>query len=124
MIALNPECRYFLYRSPININKSFYSLASIAREQMKVDPLSLAVFIFLNNNRNQLKLLFWQGDGFAIFHKRLEEGTFELPPFLHDQTHVVINYSQLILILQGISLEKVHYRKRYNQKNASTLTSR
>ncbi|WP_410683767.1 IS66 family insertion sequence element accessory protein TnpB, partial [Chitinophaga filiformis] len=53
MIALNPECRYFLYRSPININKSFYSLASIAREQMKVDPLSLAVFIFLNNNRNQ-----------------------------------------------------------------------
>jgi len=54
----------------------------------------------------------WQGDGVAIFHKRLEEGTFELPPFLHDQTHVVIN----VLILQGISLEKVQYRKRYNQK--------
>jgi transposase len=78
--------------------------------------VSIDVFIFLNSNRNQLKLLVWQGDGFAIFHKRLEEGTFELPSFLHDQTHVIINYSQLVLILQGISLEKVHYRKRYNQK--------
>lgn len=106
MIALTPACRYFLYRSPININKSFYSLASIAREQMKVDPLSIDVFIFLNSNRNQLKLLVWQGDGFAIFHKRLEEGTFELPPFLHDQIHVVICYSQMVLILQGISLER------------------
>jgi transposase len=116
MIALNPECRYFLYRSPVNINKSFYSLAAIAREQMKVEPLSVDVFIFLNSNRNQLKLLVWQGDGFAIFHKRLEQGTFELPAFFHDQTHVVINYSQLVLILQGISLAKVHYRKRYKQK--------
>jgi transposase len=100
MIALHPECRHFLYRAPININKSFYSLDAIAREQMKVEPLSKDVFIFLNNNRNQPKLLIWQGDGFAIFHKRLEKGTFELPAFLHDQRHVVISYSQLLLILQ------------------------
>ncbi|SHM24048.1 IS66 family insertion sequence element accessory protein TnpB [Chitinophaga sp. CF418] len=116
MITLHPECRYFLYRVPVNINKSFYSLASIAREQMRAEPLSKDVFIFLNNRRNQLKLLVWQGDGFAIFHKRLEKGTFELPAFLHDQKHLVIPYSELLLILQGISLQKVQYRKRYNQQ--------
>lgn len=117
MIVLNPDCRYFLYRVPVNINKSFYSLAAIVREQMHTSPVSRDVFIFLNNKRNQIKLLVWQGDGFAIFHKRLEEGTFELPVFLHDQQHVVINYSQLILILQGISLSRVHYRKRFRREN-------
>lgn len=117
MITLNPDCRYFLYRAPVNINKSFYSLAAIVREQMNTQPLSRDVFIFLNNKRTQIKVLVWQGDGFAIFHKRLEEGTFELPTFLHDQKHVVITYSQLVLILQGISLSKVHYRKRYCREN-------
>lgn len=116
MIALNPDCRYFLYRLPININKSFYSLAAIAREQMNAEPLSRDIFIFLNNKCTQVKLLVWQGDGFAIFHKRLEQGTFELPAFFHDQKHIVITYSQLLLILQGISLSKVHYRKRYHRE--------
>lgn len=117
MIVLNPDCRYFLYRIPININKSFYSLAAIVREQMHTAPISTDVFSFFNNKRNQIKLLVWQGDGVAIFHKRLEEGTFELPVFLHDQQHVVINYSQLILILQGISLSRVQYRKRFRREN-------
>ena len=119
MITLNPDCRYFLYRVPVNINKSFYSLAAIVKEQMQVDPLSRDVFIFLNNRCTQIKILVWQGDGFAIFHKRLEAGTFELPVFLHDQRHIVITYTQMVLILQGISLSKVHYRKRYRKENVS-----
>jgi len=119
MITLNPDCRYFLYRAPVNINKSFYSLAAIVTDQMNTQPLSRDVFIFLNNKCSQIKLLVWQGDGFAIFHKRLEEGTFELPAFLHDQKHVIITYSQLVLILQGISLNKVHYRKRYRREIVS-----
>lgn len=113
MISLNPNCRYFLYREPVNINKSFYSLAAIVKEQMNADPLSKDIFIFLNNRCNQVKLLVWEGDGFAIFHKRLEEGTFELPAFLHGQRHAVISHNQLTLILQGISLKKAYYRKRY-----------
>lgn len=119
MIALNPDCRHFLYREPVNINKSFYSLAAIVKEQMNAEPLSKDVFIFLNNRCTQLKLLVWQGDGFAIYHKRLDEGTFELPVFLYNQRHAVITYSQLVLILQGISLRKVHYRKRYCQQIAA-----
>ena len=93
---------------PININKSFYNLSAIVREQMHTKPLSRDVFIFLNNRHNQIKLLIGWGDGFAIFQTRLEEGTFELPIFLHDQQHAVIDYSQLLLILQGISLNQVH----------------
>jgi transposase len=93
-------------------------MAAIAREQMNAEPLSRDVFIFLNNKCTQVKLLVWQGDGFAIFHKRLEQGTFELPMFFHDQKHIVITYSQLVLILQGISLGKVHYRKRYHRETS------
>ncbi|WP_110055810.1 IS66 family insertion sequence element accessory protein TnpB [Chitinophaga sp. S165] len=67
MIALNPDCRYFLYRAPVNINKSFYTLAAIVREQMNTEPLSRDVFIFLNNRRTQIKVLVWQGDGVRHF---------------------------------------------------------
>ncbi|WP_394337221.1 IS66 family insertion sequence element accessory protein TnpB [Chitinophaga ginsengisoli] len=84
--ALNPDCRYFLYRVPFNINKSFYSLAAIVKEQMQMDPLSKDVSIFLNNRCIQIKVLVWQGDKFAIFRKTGGR-YFRTARFLHDQRH-------------------------------------
>lgn len=119
MLAFIPTRRYFIYREAININKSFYSLAGIVADQMQANPLTTDVYIFLNRKRNQIKLLLWEGDGYSIYHRRLEKGTFELPAFGQSDTHAAISYNQLLLILQGISLGKVQYRKRYQQKMLS-----
>ena len=71
------------------------------------------VFIFLNRRQTHIKLLQWEGDGFGMYYKRLEEGTFELPSGFMEGTHSEISSKQLMLILQGISLKKAFYRKRY-----------
>ena len=80
---------------------------------MQLNVLSGSVFIFLNKKHNQVKLLLWEGDGFALYHKRLEEGTYELP-VEEDKNE---SNQQLQLILQGISLKSVRRRKRYQHKS-------
>ena len=99
------------------MRKSFYSLASVVKEQMQGNPLSGDIFIFLSRRRNQVKLLRWERDGFAIYTKRLEEGTYELPSS-QDGNSFLISHHELLLILQGISLKQVQYRKRYQHKKS------
>jgi transposase len=112
MLSLQDTGNYFLYRHPADMRKSFYSLASLVREQMGGDPLSGDIFIFLSRRRNQVKLLRWEIDGFAIYTKRLEEGTYEMP-INQDGNGFFISHRELLLVLQGISLKQVRYRKRY-----------
>jgi hypothetical protein len=71
------------------------------------------VFIFVNKRQTHIKLLQWEGDGYSLYYKRLESGTFEMPACTGEGTHSTIGSKQLVLILQGISLKKAHYRKRY-----------
>src|SRR5687768_8928091 len=111
MLALSDTCRYFLYRPPADMRKSFYSLAAIVTEQMQGNALSGDIFIFLSRRRNHIKLLRWERDGFALYSKRLEQGTYELPST--EGASCLITHQQLLLILQGISLQQVRYRKRY-----------
>jgi transposase len=112
MLSLSDASRYFLYRHPADMRKSFYSLAGIVSEQMSGNPMSGDIFIFLSRRRNQVKLLRWEKDGFAIYTKRLEQGTYDFPKDL-DADSYLISHQQLLLILQGISLKQVRYRKRY-----------
>lgn len=111
MLALSDSPRYFLYRHAADMRKSFYTLASMVQQQMQSDPLSGDIFIFFSRHRNQVKLLRWEKDGFAIYTKRLEEGTYELP-VQQNESGFSIGHRQLLLILEGISLKQVKYRKR------------
>ena len=95
------------------MRKSFDGLSGIVKNEIRRDPLSSAIFIFWNRRRNQLKLLHWEGDGFALYHKRLEKGTFELPVADEGQDVLSIESDQLLLLLKGISLRHIQRRKRY-----------
>ena len=95
------------------MRKGFDSLSGVVASQMSGNVLSGSIFIFFNKKRNQVKLLLWEGDGFALYYKRLEKGTFELPDFDDENMSVLISNQQLQLILQGISLKSIRKRKRY-----------
>lgn len=95
------------------MRKGFDSLSGIVMQQMQLNVLSGDVFIFLNKKRNQVKLLLFEGDGFAMYYKRLEKGTYEIPAGGNETGSLVISSEQLQLILQGISLRHVRKRKRY-----------
>jgi transposase len=114
MLALSDARRYFLYRHPADMRKSFYTLASLVSEEMQGTPLSGDIFIFLSRSRNQIKLLRWEQDGYAIYSKRLEKGTYELPELKQDGDPYLISHRELLLILEGISLKQIKYHKRYS----------
>ena len=102
------------------MRKGFDSLSGIVRAQMNQDAISGSVFIFLNKKHNQVKLLLWEGDGFALYHKRLEQGTYELPSCNDESPGLSITNEQLQFILQGISLKHVRRRKRYQHTTQSS----
>jgi transposase len=78
MIELS-EIRVFLCTIPTKMNYSFDSLMGLAQQIFDQDPLSGHLFLFVNPQRDRLKVLFWDVDGLAIFYKRLEVGSFQLP---------------------------------------------
>jgi transposase len=107
MISFGPAQRYYLYREPTDMRKSFDGLSGLVTSGLGRDPLSGEVFIFLNRRRTHIKLLVWDRSGFVLYYKRLEEGTFELP------ASGSVTWQQLVLILEGVSLASARYRKRY-----------
>ena len=118
MLLLSAHQRYFLYPGDTNMRRGFDSLSGMVTSMMKHNVLSGDIFIFVNRRRNHIKLLHWEGDGFALYHKRLEKGTYELPFTDASTSSVTLNYSELLLILQGITLASVTRRKRYQHTAA------
>ena len=112
MLALHDNRRYFLYCAATDMRKSFDGLSGLVHQQMKQRVVGGDVFIFLNKRRNQVKLLSWEKDGLAVFHKRLEKGTFELPSS-DGESVVHLTSLQLRLILDGIQLKSIRHRNRY-----------
>lgn len=111
--GLSGQIRYYLYGPSADLRKGFDGLSGIVRNELLRDPLSGDAFIFINRRRNLLKLLVWDQTGFVIYYKRLESGTFELPARKNGNKSIVIHREELVMILEGISLEKVKRRKRY-----------
>ena len=103
------------------MRKGFDGLSGLVRNALLKDPLSGDVFIFFNKRRSQVKLLLWEGDGFSIYHKRLESGTYELPSLSDSSTSAELRSDELMLILQGISLSSVHRGKRFDQKKIFSI---
>ncbi len=103
--------RYYLYDQPTDMRKSFYTLGALVTSHMQVGLLSGAGFVFINRRRTHLKMLMWEGDGFSIYYKKLERGTFEHPVGGDD---FQISYEKLLLILQGIETKKIRKRKRFS----------
>jgi transposase len=106
--------RFFLYRGATDMRRSFSGLSGLVTNELQ-KPLTMGdVFIFINKPRNSIKLLVWDRNGFVIYYKRLEEGTFELPASGVDTKSISIKWEELVMMLEGIALKSVKRRKRYS----------
>jgi transposase len=115
MLALSDSRRYFFYNGIADMRRGFDSLSGLVRKEFGKDPLSGDIFVFFNRRRNQIKLLLWEGDGFSMYYKRLERGTYEVPLSDKNSSSIEIRSQELMLILQGIVLSSVKKRKRYKK---------
>lgn len=116
MLQINTGTRYWLYHHFADARLSFDGLCGIVTNQLQMEMQLQDVFIFLNKRQTHIKLLQFEGDGFAIYYKRLEQGSFELPANSNEGLHSGLTAKQLMLILQGVSLKKAVFRKRYTPK--------
>jgi transposase len=115
MLSLPAAVRIFLCTQAVDMRQGFDRLAGLAESVFAQDPLSGHLFLFLNRRRDRLKILFWDRDGLAMFYKRLEGGTFQLPAH-GDQTHgVELEPTELAMLLGGIDLATAQRRKRYRR---------
>ncbi|WP_406698650.1 IS66 family insertion sequence element accessory protein TnpB [Singulisphaera sp. Ch08] len=115
MVSLSPTVRFWLAAQPVDLRKSFDSLAALVREGLQGDPLSGDVFVFRNKAADRIKLLIWEEDGYAIWYKRLEVGTFRFPPSPEAQPRVEVRAADLVMLLEGIDLSSVKRGKRYHR---------
>jgi hypothetical protein len=113
LLALNDQLKYHLYRKETDMRKSFDSLCGIVHNELGKRIKDGDAFIFINKPHTHLKLLIWEKNGFTVFYRRLEKGTFEVPAFDLDAKSMQITSDQLSFMLKGISLKEIKYRKGY-----------
>lgn len=115
MLSLALPGRVFLCVTPTDMRKSFDGLSAVVRDHLLQDPLAGDLFVFCNRRGDRLKLLYWDEDGLAVWAKRLEEGTFQLPVADAHQVAIEVRATELALILGGIDLRSARRRKRYRR---------
>jgi transposase len=103
---LNPSTidRVYLACGNTDLRKSIDGLTVLVKEGFELDPFSTSLFVFCNRNRDKLKILQWDHNGFWLYYRRLERGTFRWPS--SNANPIVVGYRELRWLLDGLSLEQ------------------
>lgn len=95
--------RIFVGVEPVDMRGSFRSMAGAAR-RLGLEPSDGHLYLFMNRQRRLCRLLWFDGSGWCLFSKRLERGSFELPPVAEGVSQVRIDPAALTSLLDGIDL--------------------
>jgi len=112
MLHFDESVRIWLCTEPTDMRKSFNGLSALVKHKMKADPMSGQLFVFINRRKTQMKILYFDDSGYAIWCKRLEQGQ-----FVSHQTGAIkkaISFAQLQCLLEGIELKNTRRYKRYS----------
>ena len=115
--------RIYLYAKDVDMRRSFDGLMAIVQTEFDKDIRRGDFFLFINKRRDRLKILWWDGDGLAIFMKRLERGAYQRPLAENNTNHVPMDRTELALLLSGIELTSVKRRKRYATRSLSNSST-
>jgi len=117
LAQLDSACstRIWLCTGPTDMRRGFDRLAEQAKEVTRQNPQSGHLFAFRSRGGDRLKLLYWDKDGYVLWYKRLESGTFKMPKVNTSQTSLELRASELAMILDGIDLGSVKRVKRYHR---------
>ena len=116
MIHLPASVRVYLCLTACDMRKSFDGLHALVREHLELDALGGHLFVFTSRRKDRVKILYWDRDGFAVWSKRLEEGTYAVPfGDSNDERRREITAQELGALLSGIDLKQATRRKRYKQ---------
>jgi transposase len=115
MLSVPANVRVYLCTRATDMRKSFDGLHTLVLQVFKLDPFDGHLFLFVNRRGDRLKMLWWDHDGLALFYKRLEAGTYQLPVASRDAQGVEIDATHLAMLLSGIDVQSAKRRKRYSR---------
>jgi len=116
MIHLPASVRVYLCLTACDMRKSFDGLHALVREHLELDAFAGHLFVFTSRRCDRVKILYWDRDGFAVWSKRLEDGTYAVPFGDGAQEHRrEITVQELGALLSGIDLSQAKRRKRYQR---------
>ena len=114
LLSLPSNIRIFVARAAVDMRKSFDGLSLMVQHQFGREPFSGDLFAFFNRQRDRVKLLLWDGNGFWVFAKRLESGAFaRWPDDNGDSVCVAIDRARLGMLLEGVDMKSVKLRSRF-----------
>lgn len=113
MFTLGSTLHFQLYSNPTDMRKSFDGLCGLIQNTLAQSPTNGDVYVFVNKTRNKIKLLHWSGSSFVLYYKRLEKGTFELPRYDIESGSYALKYSQIVMLVDGISIINTPAKKSY-----------
>jgi len=115
MLSWPPTVRLFLCSGATDMRKGFDSLASLVESTLTLDPLSGHLFVFRSRRGDRIKILYWDRDGYAMWYKRLEKGSFRFPaaPATPEAKGVEVKAADLMMLLDGVDLGSVRRQRRY-----------
>lgn len=110
MIQWQEDIKVYLHREPVDFRKAINGLSVLVQEQMALSPFDRALFVFCNKRRTQLKVLYWDETGFALWQKRLERDKFKWPRKRSDDT-IVLDHEQWCWLLRGFDIAQLKPHK-------------
>jgi len=113
VLSLSPSIQVFMAVEPVDLRKGFDGLSAAVQTVFDRNVLDGHLFLFLNRRRDRIKILWWDRDGLAVFYKRLERGSYEVPRHAPDSKRLRLDATQLSLLLSGVQLDSVKHRPRY-----------
>lgn len=117
MFLPEPQVRIWLCTVPTDMRKSFDGLCALIVSRLQEDPASGQLFVFINRRKTHLKILYFDGAGFCIWFKRLEQGQFHVRATVDAKQ--LFDWMQLKLLLDGLEMKKVRQYKRFSATASS-----
>lgn len=114
LLSLPSSVRIFVARGAVDMRKSFDGLSVIVQHEFRQEAFSGDLFVFFNRQRDRVKLLLWDGNGFWVLAKRLERGAFaRWPEDGGNSASVAIDRARLAMLLEGVDMKSVKLRNRF-----------
>lgn len=110
MLSLPARTPVFVCTAPVDFRKQHDGLVALVRGELAADPLDGSLFVFFNRRRDRVKLLLWDANGFWLFYKRLERGTFERLRQT-GSNRLQITRAELSMLLDGIDVRESKKRR-------------
>ena len=121
MLSLPSAVRVFVCLAPVDMRRSFDGLSALAEHAVGQSPLSGHLFVFGSRRGDRVKILYWDRDGYALWYKRLEAGTFRFPKA--EGASREMTAADLMLLLEGIDVAGVKRSKRFVLRGAGEKKS-